>query len=96
MAGRAQPPTQRRAEERHMLVLVASDLGANCRIEPAPEPYLAAAFHAPVLPVPGSFVGEPMPVHGVGVELRLQVLQVQREVKNRAVGDRVCLTRRRR
>ena len=91
MAGRATAADpSARAEERHVLVFVAGDLGGELADRSAPEPDLAAAFHGPALPgAVGQVLGQPFAVHGIGVELCLEVFEVQREVEDRAVRNRV-------
>jgi hypothetical protein len=71
-----------------VLVLVPGDLGGELADGLALERDLVAAFDRAALALAGSQAGrQPVPVDGVGVELRLEVLQVEREVEDRAVRD---------
>src|SRR6185437_301457 len=76
-----------------MLVLIAGDLLGELPDGPAAERHRVAASHRAALPrAVGQALRQSFPVHRVGVELRLEVLEVQREVEDRAVGDCVRVT----
>ena len=71
-----------------MLVLIASDLLGELPDRPAAELHRVTAGHRAALPgAVGQALWQPLPVHRVRVELCLEVLEVQREVQDRAIGD---------
>src|ERR1700761_7295741 len=83
---------QRGTQERHVLALVLGDLGGELADIAALERDLVAALYRAVRALArGEAGGQAVAVDGVGVELGFQVLQVQCEVQDRAIGDRVAV-----
>ena len=85
---------QRAVQEPDVVELVVGDLGGELADGSGLEGDRAAAYHGAALACSvGQAGGQPVPVHREGVKLSLQVLQVQCEIQDRAIGNRVGVLR---
>jgi hypothetical protein len=86
--------TERGSQELHVGDLVVGDLVGQPLGLAALEVHCVATDHATMASLAGSqAMGQAMAERGVGVELGLQVLQVEREVQHCTVAGRGCVGR---